>query len=76
MPQFVLEEAEAKGTGVKIVVAQPRRIAAMGVAQRVAEERGQPMGQSVGYMIRGETKVTRHPQPHHTSRVRVTLTLT
>ena len=58
VPQFILEKAEEEGTGVKIVVAQPRRIAAMGVAQRVAEERGQPMGQSVGYMIRGETKVS------------------
>jgi ATP-dependent RNA helicase DHX57 len=42
---------------VKIVVAQPRRIAAIGVATRVATERGEtkPGIQSIGYMVRGDS---------------------
>ncbi|KAL9179142.1 hypothetical protein ACHAXT_000184 [Thalassiosira profunda] len=56
IPQFVLEHSPAKS---KIVVAQPRRLAATGVAARVALERGEPVpGQaSVGYVVRGDSKV-------------------
>lgn len=39
-----------------IVCTQPRRISAIGVASRVAEERLTPLGADVGYVIRGETK--------------------
>ena len=41
----------------KIVVAQPRRLAATGVATRVANERGesQPGTGSVGYVVRGDS---------------------
>lgn len=40
----------------KIVVAQPRRLAATGVAARVADERGEgkPGQRSVGFVVRGE----------------------
>ena len=43
----------------KIVVAQPRRLAATGVAVRVAEERGEskPGVGSVGYSVRGDSAV-------------------
>ena len=46
-------------TSAKIVVAQPRRLAATGVAGRVAEERGEsrPGVDSVGYIVRGDTAV-------------------
>lgn len=37
---------------------QPRRISAMGVAERVAAERGEPIGGVVGYTIRLESKVS------------------
>ncbi len=52
IPQFILEESPETA---KIVVAQPRRLAATGVAARVAEERGedQPGSGSVGYVVRG-----------------------
>eukprot|EP00980_Cylindrotheca_fusiformis_P005590 scaffold1184_cov132-Cylindrotheca_fusiformis.AAC.11 len=52
IPQFILEEAPE---GAKIVVAQPRRLAATGVAGRVAQERGEgkPGTGSVGYVVRG-----------------------
>lgn len=39
-PQFILEALGA-GEGAKVVVAQPRRIAAVGVATRVAAELGE-----------------------------------
>jgi len=41
------------------VVAQPRRLAAVGVATRVANERGedQPGVDSVGYVVRGDNAV-------------------
>jgi ATP-dependent RNA helicase DHX57 len=56
IPQFILEE---NLTSAKIVVAQPRRLAATGVAGRVAEERGEirPGVASVGYVVRGDTAV-------------------
>ena len=58
-PQFLLEDADARGKGsaLRVVVCQPRRIAAIGVANRVAEERGERVGESVGYAIKGESKV-------------------
>lgn len=56
VPQFMLEEAAAAGTHVSIVCTQPRRISAMGVAERVASERGEPLGRTVGYSIRLENK--------------------
>ncbi|KAL3690709.1 hypothetical protein R1sor_004360 [Riccia sorocarpa] len=57
VPQYVLEEAELQGVGaeVSIVVTQPRRIAAVSVAERVAWERGEAVGKSVGYVIRLES---------------------
>ncbi|KAJ1444519.1 hypothetical protein M885DRAFT_474356 [Pelagophyceae sp. CCMP2097] len=56
VPQFILEDARAKGVPCKVVVAQPRRIAAVGVASRVADERGESVGDTVGVMVRGESK--------------------
>jgi HrpA-like RNA helicase len=47
-----------------IACTQPRRVAAMTVAQRVAEEAGCRLGQEVGYAIRFEnvsTKVCKGP---------------
>ena len=49
VPQYVLEAA---GDGASIICTQPRRIAAIGVAERVADEIGEPVGQSVGYQVR------------------------
>ncbi len=51
--------SSGRGSRCNIVCTQPRRIAAVGVAERVAEERGEPIGQSVGYTIRGESKRSR-----------------
>lgn len=49
IPQYLIEE----GFG-KIVCTQPRRVAAMSVAARVADEMGVRLGAEVGYSIRFE----------------------
>lgn len=52
MTQYLAEEGySARG---RIGCTQPRRVAAMSVAQRVAEEFGCRLGQEVGYSIRFE----------------------
>ena len=56
--QYILEEAAEKGVGVHIICTQPRRISAIGVADRVAAERGERVGETVGYSIRGETRAS------------------
>lgn len=42
----------------RIVMLEPRRLAARGAAERMAETIGEPVGQRVGYRIRGEAKVS------------------
>ncbi|KAH8387193.1 hypothetical protein KR093_005446, partial [Drosophila rubida] len=44
VPQFLLQQATDRGHQVRIVVSQPRRIAAVSVATRIAEERGELLG--------------------------------
>ena len=45
-----------QGDLVNILCTQPRRIAAISVAERVAEEMCEPLGKLVGYQIRMEAK--------------------
>lgn len=54
IPQFLLEDMQEKGLPCKIICTQPRRISTVSVASRVAEERGECLGESVGYHIRLE----------------------
>ncbi|KAL0951184.1 hypothetical protein HGRIS_007914 [Hohenbuehelia grisea] len=58
IPQLILDEFIARGEGAKcnIICTQPRRLAAISVALRVANERGETLGQSVGYQVRFENK--------------------
>ncbi|TLS26582.1 hypothetical protein PpBr36_04155 [Pyricularia pennisetigena] len=58
VPQILLDDAIERGCGaeVRILCLQPRRIAAVWVAQRVAAERGEPVGNSVGYQVRFDTR--------------------
>ncbi|KAF7226515.1 pre-mRNA-splicing factor ATP-dependent RNA helicase DHX16 [Nothobranchius furzeri] len=53
IPQYLLEDGYTKG-GMKIGCTQPRRVAAMSVAARVAEEMSVKLGNEVGYSIRFE----------------------
>mgnify|MGYP003313451789 CR=1 FL=1 len=57
VPQFLLDDARARGVGAKVVVAQPRRLAAVGVSARVADERGEDVGRTVGVAVRGEARL-------------------
>ena len=65
IPQYILDDAISKGKGsdCRVLVTQPRRIAATSVAQRVAVERGEKIGRtkecSVGYKIRLASKPAR-----------------
>ncbi|KAI9827350.1 MAG: hypothetical protein M1819_006993 [Sarea resinae] len=56
--QFVLDDLIMRklGGAVNIICTQPRRISALGLADRVSEERCLPVGDEVGYAIRGESK--------------------
>ncbi|CAO1617242.1 unnamed protein product [Sympodiomycopsis kandeliae] len=53
VPQFLHEYGYTKG-GKKVGCTQPRRVAAMSVAARVAEEMGVRLGRECGYSIRFE----------------------
>jgi HrpA-like RNA helicase len=59
--QFVLDDLIEQGLGeaANIICTQPRRISAIGLADRIAEERGGHVGDEVGYIIRGESRFRR-----------------
>ncbi|XP_015109498.1 ATP-dependent DNA/RNA helicase DHX36 [Diachasma alloeum] len=59
--QFILDDEikQGRGSTTKIVCTQPRRISAISVAERVAAERAETLGRSVGYQIRLERIVSR-----------------
>mmetsp|Transcript_33026 Transcript_33026/g.69511 ORF Transcript_33026/g.69511 Transcript_33026/m.69511 type:complete len:1352 (-) Transcript_33026:200-4255(-) len=61
VPQYILEDAILSGHGAntEIIVTQPRRIAATSVAERVADERDEKIGNSVGYTVRFNRKAPR-----------------
>lgn len=61
VPQFLLESEilAGRGSACHVVCTQPRRISAISVAQRVADERGERVGDSVGYQIRLEAARSR-----------------
>ena len=56
VPQMILDDCCARNQQCRILCTQPRRIAALSVAERVAAERGERIGQTVGYQIRLESK--------------------
>lgn len=62
VPQFLLDDwilnrSESK-EHVNIICTQPRRISAIGVAERVAAERDERIGETIGYQIRLESKIS------------------
>ncbi|CAA3002301.1 D -box ATP-dependent RNA helicase D 1 isoform X1 [Olea europaea subsp. europaea] len=58
LPQFILEEeiSSLRGANCSIICTQPRRISAISVAGRISSERGEKLGETVGYQIRLESK--------------------
>ena len=51
VPQFILDKSLIKNTTCKIVIAQPRAVAAISVAERVCQERKCALGTDVGYQV-------------------------
>lgn len=51
VPQFILDDCKTNDKPCKIVVTQPRRIAAISVARRVCEERNWALGSICGYQV-------------------------
>jgi HrpA-like RNA helicase len=56
VPQFILEHCLSAAKPCRIICTQPRRISAVSVSERVAAERDEKIGQSVGYQIRLESR--------------------
>lgn len=57
LPQYLYESGRIDAEN-KLACTQPRRVAAMSVAQRVSEEMGVRLGQECGYSIRFEDKTS------------------
>ncbi|KAI9360815.1 P-loop containing nucleoside triphosphate hydrolase protein [Zopfochytrium polystomum] len=55
--QFLLESIMESGQAgsCSIICTQPRRISALSLAERVAQERAETVGETVGFAIRGDT---------------------
>ncbi|KPA82409.1 putative mitochondrial hypothetical protein [Leptomonas pyrrhocoris] len=64
IPQYILDAVtqEGRGGSCHVLVTQPRRLSALSIARRVAEERLETIGQSTGYIIRFDS----HPGQHIT----------
>lgn len=67
VPQFLLDEWLYRCSKqenrdplphVEIICTQPRRLSAIGVAERIADERNERIGNSIGYQIRLENKIS------------------
>ena len=56
VPLEMLKAGQCDG---RIVILEPRRLAARAAAERMAETLGEPVGQTVGYRVRGDTKVSK-----------------
>lgn len=53
LPLQILQQADFSG---RILLLEPRRLAARNVAQRLAEQLGQEPGETVGYRMRAESR--------------------
>ena len=59
VPQILIEDAISKNSGAScnVICTQPRRIAAISVARRVADERNERLQDTVGYQIRFDSRL-------------------
>lgn len=57
-PQYVLDHVRDAGLSGRVIVTQPRRVAARASAARIAELRGTLLGEEIGYTVRGDRKVS------------------
>ena len=56
LPLYLLEQKLFAAS--KIVMLQPRRVAARSIALYLAEQLGEAVGQTIGYRVKGDTKVS------------------
>lgn len=56
VPAYLFENGFCKG---RILMLEPRRVAARAAAERLAERLGEAIGHTVGYRVRGESKVSK-----------------
>ncbi|KAF2711441.1 P-loop containing nucleoside triphosphate hydrolase protein [Pleomassaria siparia CBS 279.74] len=61
--QYLLETGKYAIDGKRLGCTQPRRVAAMSVAARVAEERGTKLGHEIGYNVRFDNCTDRGQNP-------------
>jgi ATP-dependent RNA helicase DDX35 len=62
IPQYLVESGGWAANNFQVVVTQPRRIAAVSLAQRVAQESGSQLGGRVGYSVRFDDKSSPYTQ--------------
>ncbi|CAH0045545.1 unnamed protein product [Clonostachys solani] len=62
IPQFVAYKAQEMNIRGRIACTQPRRLAAVKVAERVAQEAGCELGAQVGFKIRDDHKISEETQ--------------
>lgn len=55
---LALDEAGLLSKGHRLLMLEPRRLAARAAAERMADTLGEPVGQTVGYRMRGAVKVS------------------
>ncbi|XP_028318300.1 3'-5' RNA helicase YTHDC2-like isoform X2 [Gouania willdenowi] len=58
IPQFLLDDCSRRGEPCRIVCTQPRGLCIIAAAERVAAERGEAVGQTIGYHIRRVSRVS------------------
>ena len=65
IPQFILDHALASNPPIecRVLVTQPRRVAAIKLSERVASERGERVGHTVGYCVGGEQHYSSSHRP-------------
>lgn len=57
VPQYILELYRRNNVSANIIVTQPRRIAAISIAKRITSEMNEPLGKSVGYSVRFDSRL-------------------
>ncbi len=57
VPPFLLKNALLSGANDRIIMLQPRRVAARSAAARIAFENRWQLGREVGYQVRGERRI-------------------
>lgn len=64
VPLFLLQQLSGSG---RIIMLEPRRLAARNIALYLAQQLGEPVGQQVGYRVRGEQKKPAKPHDWRSS---------